>query len=312
MGSPPRGRPRLRALLVYNPNATTTNAAVTDVIARALSAECKLEIAPTKRRDHAGYIAAGAADEGVDVVFALGGDGTVNEVIQGLAGTDVALAIIPGGSTNVWARTLGLPNDAVEATSRLLDGLASGRRRRVNLGSANGRYFCFSAGFGYDAAVVRAVERRHRLKQTVRQASFLWSGVTELAGGYDRRGASITVTVPGHEPVEGCKTAVCCNSSPYTYLGRWSARLCPGADLDGDLALTALTRLSVPSVLRVARVALAGGDVAGVGTTAVWEKATEIELSSHEPLPLQLDGDYVGEHDRVSLRSVPAALTVVS
>lgn len=302
----------MRALLVYNPNATTTTPAVTDVIARALSAECKLEVAPTKRRDHAGYIAAGAADEGIEVVVALGGDGTVNEVIQGLATTDVALAIIPGGSTNVWARTLGLPNDAVEATSRVLGLLAERRTRRVNLGVANGRYFCFSAGYGYDAAVVRTVERRHLLKKTVRQASFVWSGLTELAHGFDRRRADITVRVPGAEPVSGCKVAVSCNSSPYTFLGPWPARLCPQADLEDALAVTGLTRLALPTLLRVARTALSGGDVSGVGAVRTWAGAERAELSNPEPLPLQLDGDYVGDHDRVALRSAPRALTVVA
>jgi diacylglycerol kinase family enzyme len=302
----------LRALLVYNPNATTTNAAVTDVIARALSAACKLEVAPTKRRDHAGYIAAGAADEGVDVVFALGGDGTVNEVIQGLANTNTTLAIIPGGSTNVWARSLGLPNDAVEATSRILSALAEQRTRRVNLGMANGRFFCFAAGYGYDAAVVRAVERRHRLKRTVRQASFIWSGITEYTYGYPRRRTAITVTVPGSDPVEGCKAAVCGNSSPYTYLGPLAARLCPGADLDDDLAVTAITRLSLPSLLRVARAALSGRDVGAVGTTRLWRDAAEVEFASEAALPLQLDGDYVGETTHVALRSARGSLTVVA
>src|ERR671917_369560 len=106
----------MRALLVYNPNATTTTAAMTDVIALALSADLKLDVGATKRRDHAGFLAAGAAHEGYEGVIALGGDGTVNEVVQGLVGTDVRLGIIPGGSANVWARTLGLPNDPIEAT----------------------------------------------------------------------------------------------------------------------------------------------------------------------------------------------------
>ncbi len=302
----------MRALLVYNPNATTTNPAVTDVIARALSAELKLEVAPTKRRDHASYLAAGAADEGMDVVVALGGDGTVNEVIQGLACTETALAIVPGGSTNVWARTLGLPNDAIEATSRLLNHLGEHRMRRVNLGTANGRYFCFSAGYGYDAAVVAAVERRHRLKKTVRQASFLWSGVTAYAGGYDRRRADITVSVPGEEALGGCKAAVCCNSSPYTFLGPWPAQLCPTAHLEDDLAVTALTKLSLPSLLRLAHAALRGGDVAGLSATRLWGSLASVEFTNPTPLPLQLDGDYVGEETVVELRSVPRGLTVVA
>ena len=302
----------MRVLLLYNPTATTTNPRVRDEIAHQLGRASTLEVAPTKQRDHASYLAAGAAHEGVDVVVTLGGDGTVNEAIQGLARTDTALGIIPGGSTNVWARSLGLPNDPRAATEQLVELLGAQQRRRVNLGTANGRYFCFSAGYGFDAAAVREVERRHRLKRTVRQASFLWAGLVALLRGYDPRSADITVRTGSSEPQDGCKAAVCCNSRPYTFLGPWAADLCPGADLDGDIDVTALTRLSVPGLLRLARVALSGGDVGTLPSVRLWHDEADVTLSSDEPLPLQVDGDYVGDETVVEIRSARQVLTVVA
>lgn len=302
----------MRALLLYNPNATTTTPAVTDVIARALSADLKLDVEATKRRDHASFLAAGAAHEGYEVVVALGGDGTVNEVVQGLARTDVRLAIIPGGSTNVWARSLGLPGDPVEATAAVLAALRERRERVVNLGTANGRYFTFHAGYGFDAAVVRDVERRYRLKQTVRQASFLYCGALAWLRGATRRGATITLRVPGAAPLEGLRTVITCNCDPYTYLGRRPARLCPDASLDADLDVVSFSRLSLPTLARIVRAALQGGDVASIGGVRREHDLAALELEATGPVPLQVDGDYVGDTASVRLTSAERALRVVA
>ena len=306
----------MRALLLYNPNATTTTPAVTDVIARALSAELKLDVEATKRRDHASYLAAGAAHEGYEVVVALGGDGTVNEVMQGLVGTDVRLAVIPGGSTNVWARTLGLPNDAVEATDAVLHLLRLRQDRTLNLGSANGRYFAFNCGFGFDAEVVRYVERRYRLKRAVRQASFIYNGFLAYYGGADGqrpwRKVDITVDVDGAEPLTGVNSVVCCNSNPYTYLGPWPAQLCPDADLERGLDLMALRNMRMPRLLRLLRHAISSGGVSRLKFAETRHDVTKIRLTSDLPLALQVDGDFVGEVDSVELCSLPRALTVVA
>ena len=306
----------MRGLLLYNPNATTTNPRVTDAIARRLSSQLKLHVEATKRRDHASFLAAGAVHEGYEVVFALGGDGTANEVMQGIAGTDVRLAIIPGGSTNVWARSLGLPNDALAATDVILAKLRDREERRVNLGTANGRYFGVNAGFGYDAEVVRYVERRYRLKRAVRQASFIYSGVLAYQGGAAGQHrwpkADITVTVNGTETVENVRSVVCCNANPYTYLRQWPAQLCPDADLDAGLDLTALMKLGLPSLLRLVRTALSSADVGKLRSTRLWHDRQRYVLSSPTPLALQVDGDFVGETTQVELVSVPRALTLVA
>jgi diacylglycerol kinase family enzyme len=301
----------VRALLLYNPTATTTTTAMTDVICRALASELDVEAVPTKRRNHAGFLAAGAADEGYDVVVVLGGDGTVNEVVQGIATTDVALAVIPGGSTNVLARSLGLPNDAIAATGMILRKLADKEIRRVNLGTANGRYFTFHAGFGFDAEVVRRVEQRYLLKRTVRQASFVWCSLVAHALSPAVREASIIVRTGDEQLVADQRWVVCANTRPYTYLGDRPAELCPVAGMDQDLALVGLSKLSVSSLLRVARTALTSQNIGQHRFVELLADLPEIVCTADRPLPLQLDGDYVGEASSVVFETARDALAVV-
>ena len=157
----------MRALLVTNPTATTTTARSREVLARALASEVKVDVEETSHRGHAAALAVRAAREGLDLVVALGGDGTVNEVVNGLL-TDgprdgiPALAVVPGGSTNVFARAIGLPGDPFDATGQILEALRAGRTTTVGLGLAEDRWFTFNAGVGFDAEVVRRIERRRR------------------------------------------------------------------------------------------------------------------------------------------------------
>jgi diacylglycerol kinase family enzyme len=300
----------VRALLLYNPTATTTTSAVIDVICRALASELDVEAVPTKRRNHAGFLAAGAADEGYDVVVVLGGDGTVNEVVQGIATTDVALAVIPGGSTNVLARSLGLPNDAIAATGVILRKLADKEIRRVNLGTANERYFTFHAGFGLDAEVVRRVEQRYLLKRTVRQASFIWCTLLAYALAPGIRNARITVRAADRELVDQ-RWVVCANTRPYTYLGQRAAELCPVADMDRDLALVGLSKLSIAGILRVAWTGLTSLNVGQHRFVELLADLQEIVCTSDRPLPLQLDGDFIGDTSTVSFGTARNALAIV-
>lgn len=302
----------MRALLLYNPTATTTNAAVIDVITGALRDALDLEAVPTKRRNHAGFLAAGAADEGYEVVIVLGGDGTVNEVVQGIATTDVALAIIPGGSTNVLARSLGLPNDPIAATTAILRRLDNGGPRLVNLGLANDRYFTFHAGFGFDAEVVRQVERRYTLKRTVRQASFVWCAFLAFVGARSTRRARIQVRTPHNPLLAEQRWVVCANARPYTYLGARAADLCPVADIERDLGITALSKLSANALLRTTRAALTSSNIARLRFVDVLSDLPEVICKADRPLPLQLDGDYVGETTAVEFRTARDALRVVA
>ena len=241
----------MRVLLLYNPNATRTGLAVAEQVADRLGSAMKVDVEATKRRDHASYLAAGAAHEGYEAVAVLGGDGTINEVVQGLVGTDVRLAVLPGGSTNVFARTLGLPNDVLAAADLTRQRLLEHQHRRIGLGLANGRYFTFHAGFGYDAEVVRMVEARARMKRAVRQATFIWCGIL-AALHTTANAAEVSLVAQPHAPagsqeaVRGLVSAVCCASDPYTYLGPIPVRLLPQASVDRGLELLGLHQRPPP------------------------------------------------------------------
>lgn len=300
----------VRALLLHNPTATTTSSALVGLIAEALRTDADVDVAGTKRRGHAGYLAAGAAHEGYDAVVVLGGDGTVNEVAQGLAGTGVALGVIPGGSTNVYARILGFPRDPVDATNALRASLRAGRRRVVNLGRTAGRLFTFHAGFGFDAAVVRGVERRAGLKHRVGQAAFVYHGARARYGAFDRR-ATVSVEAAGCEAVTGLRTVVACNADPFTYLGHRPVRLCPRADLDAGLDVLGATSVTTRALLRLLRAALTGGDPGALPVARAWHDVDRAEVVADRPLPLQVDGDFIGEHRHVTLEVRREALTVI-
>ena len=161
----------MRALLVVNPNASATTERTRDVLASALGSDLRIDVERTKSRGHAIELGAQSVEDGYELVVALGGDGTVNEVVNGLLAhgpsADLpAFAAVPGGSTNVFARALGYSADPVEATSELLEHLRDGRSRRIALGhSSSGtqeRWFTFNAGLGLDAEVVRRVDGKRK------------------------------------------------------------------------------------------------------------------------------------------------------
>lgn len=301
----------MRALLVFNPNATTTDDGVRDVIASALLSAVDLDVQPTKQRGHATLLAAGAVHEGMDAVFALGGDGTANEVIQALAGTDVRLGIIPGGGANVLARNLGLPNDAVHATSVLLDAVREDRTRRISLGLAGERYFGFNAGFGFDAAVIRHVEQHATAKRWLRQGAFVWSVGQEWAVGAGRQDGSITVTLPDGSSVGPVAISIIANCDPYTYLGPRPMRVHPWASFDLGLDLLTVDRPSTPRLLKVVAGTFRDGRHVGAKGVRYHHDLAAFTLSSPTPQPLMVDGDYAGEHHAVAFTSVPEALRVL-
>ncbi|MDQ1713697.1 MAG: hypothetical protein QOE45_3147 [Frankiaceae bacterium] len=301
----------MRAVLVFNPKATATNARVRDVIKRALESDLKLDVVETKRRGHAIEVARTAAADGVDLVVALGGDGTINEVVNGIVGTSTELAVVPGGSTNVFARALGLSGNAVEATSEILDALRTGRRRRVNLGRADERYFTFCAGVGIDAEVVRAVERHRRNGRDATPALYVRSAVAQFYTGTERKVPSITLDRPGHPPVTGLFNAIVANGSPWTYFGEHPVDPCPLANFDGGLDVLAMKRLRTVATLRVVRQMFDAKPRLSSRAAFQLHDADEFTITSDRPLAYQLDGDYLGEVERVTFRSVRDALSVV-
>ena len=300
---------RVRALLVVNPKATTTTARARDVLAHALASEVKLDVAETTHRGHATELATQAARDGLDAVVALGGDGTVNEVANGLLHEGPqpglpALGVVPAGSTNVFARALGLPNNAVEATSQLLEALLEDRRRTIGLGQADERYFTFNAGLGIDAGAVRRVERARSKGRTATQPLYVRSAVKEHFLGPDH---GLTLTLPDGGTIR-LALALICATDPWTYLGNRPVRPCPDASFDSGLDLFGLTKAPTPLVLRHLAQILRGTP-RGKRVVLLHDLAG-FTLTADGPLPFQLDGDELGDRTSVALRSVPAALQV--
>jgi diacylglycerol kinase family enzyme len=323
----------VRALLVVNPKATATTSRTRDVIAGALGRELKVDVAPTERRGHARELARRAVADGFDVVVALGGDGTVNEVVNGLL-TDGPgphlpdLAVVPGGSTNVFSRALGLPRDSVEATGEILEALRLGRRRVLGLGLADSpepggapsppaweggsRWFTFCAGLGLDAEVVREVEVHRQRGRRSTPYLYVTTALGHFFTGTDRRRPAITVTLPDGSTIEDVFFTIVSNTAPWTYLGARPVQPTPQADFDAGLDLFGLTKLRTIGTLRVARQILHRGERGPHGRHVLGvHDLAELRLTAARPLACQVDGEYVGEREGLLLRSVPNALRVV-
>ncbi|GAC1440162.1 MAG: diacylglycerol kinase family protein [Mycobacteriales bacterium] len=305
----------MRALLVVNPKATATTARARDVLAHALASETKLDVVHTNARGHATELARQAAVDGLDLVVALGGDGTVNEVVNGLLadgpGASVpALAVVPGGSTNVFARALGLPESPIEATGDLLEALRVDRRRTLGLALADDRWFTFCGGLGFDASVVRRTDSKRAHGRKASPSLFVTEAVAEFFTGARRRHPPLTLTRQGAEP-EQLGIALVCNTAPWTYLGRRPVLPCPAASFDTDLDVFGLRKLGTVTTLRnLRRILSAEPRLRGRQVLSLHDLPA-LTVSSREPLPFQLDGDDLGERTSVTFRSVPAALDII-
>ncbi|MER6503847.1 diacylglycerol kinase family protein [Streptomyces sp. NPDC001455] len=321
----------MRALLVVNPAATTTSARTRDVLIHALASEMKLEAVTTEYRGHARDLGREAADSGeIDLVVSLGGDGTVNEIVNGLLhkGPDLdvlpRLAVVPGGSTNVFARALGLPNDAVEATGAILDALANRTERTVGLGLAAGtpgtedesvpeRWFTFCAGLGFDASVIGRVEQKRELGKRSTHALYVRQVVRQFLEEPHRRHGTIRLEAPGLEPVDDLALSIISNTSPWTYLGNRPIYASPTASFDTGLDVLGLKRLSTSAVARYATQLLTSSPEKGPrGKHAVsLHDLTAFTLHSKAPLPFQMDGDHLGVRTSVTFTGVRRALRVI-
>jgi diacylglycerol kinase family enzyme len=317
----------MRAPLVMNPKATTTSGRTRDVLAHALAGELETEVGETRHRGHAAELARAAAEDGVDLVVALGGDGTVNEVVNGILGAAPPpgtprpdLGVVPGGSTNVFARALGLPNDPVEATGVLLDAIHEGRRRPVSMGMADDRYFTFTAGFGYDAAVVGIVEERRREGHKSTGSLYIRSAVGHFYRGMDRKNAPISMKTPAGAPTDDGITddeipelfmAIVTNTSPWTYLGNRPIIVTPESSFDAGLDVFGVTRMSGRSTLRVVRRMLLNSSRLGRDrSVVVRHDLSEFTLTASAPTDFQVDGDHLGQRESVTFRAIRDALKV--
>jgi diacylglycerol kinase family enzyme len=316
--------------LVVNSFASSVTARNTVVVHRRLARGHDVEVVETNRRGHATRFAHDAARRGVDVVIGYGGDGTLNEVATGIAGSDTALGVLPGGSTNVFARTLGMPNDPVAAADLLAGGIDAGDFRPIGLGRVNGRFFCFHTGIGFDAAVVRAVEQRASLKRWLGHPLFISAGLTTWLRGYDRSEPHFRVQrldggptgsgsakngqtfgVASDSVIEDGYFSIVLNTNPYTYLGNRPLDLSPAATLDRGLVVLTFRTLEVLPILRGLGSALRGGGVTPSDHLAEWRDVGRFVIEDAEPFPYQVDGDYLGSVNRLEFDHIPNAVRLV-
>jgi len=302
----------VRLLLVVNSFASSVTARNTVVVHQVLSQEHDVQIVETSRRGHATRFAQDAASRGVDVVAAFGGDGTLNEVAAGIADTHTALAVLPGGSTNVFARSIGLPNDPIAAAKELVPALKERHLRRVGLGMVNGRYFCFHTGVGYDAAVVREVEKRASVKRWVGHPLFIYAALRTWFSKYDRAHPhfAVELTDVGTTVPDGYFTVVL-NSSPYTYLGNRALDLSPYATLERGLVAITFRSLRARPFLGTLWRTLRGRPIETTRTVDEHHDLSRFEIESARPFPYQVDGDYLGETERLVFEHRPDVLKLV-
>lgn len=326
----------MQILLVVNSFASSVTARNTVIVHRALSRQHDVHIVETNRRGHATRFAQDAAHRGVDLVISFGGDGTLNEVATGVAGSDTALGVLPGGSTNVFARTIGLPNDPVAAVSLLVNGLENPEAniRPIGLGRVNGRFFCFHTGIGFDAAVVRTVETRASLKRWAGHPLFIYAALHTWLSKYDRQHPHFSVAADsaigdssGLEDHLGQKSAsqkydsrrfvddgyftVVLNTNPYSYLGNRPLDLSPAAGLDQPLVAVTFRTMSAIAIIRTLAGALKGGGVTPGEHVACFDHVHELMIENPEPFPYQVDGDYLGESTRLHFVHVPEAVKLL-
>ena len=316
----PLGRARKkRMLVIVNPYATTVSDRLKNLVVYALQGRYEVEAVMTEARSHATEIGREACRGAYEIVVAFGGDGTLNEVANGVAGTDIPVTVLPGGSTNVVCRTLGIPNDVVDATEHLLALADDFRPRKVDLGVANGRRFVFACGAGLDATAAQRVDARPRLKARAGRWFYTYAAVSGFYRQYLRDPVRLRLEADGRS-VDGI-TAIAQNSDPYTYFGRQPVRICDGVSLEsGTLSLAMLQRAAqrdVPTIIARAlseRLAIRRHrrieHFEGVGVARVASSST-VE-GEPRPFPVELDGDYVGTSTELELGIEPRALTVVA
>ena len=311
----------MRAVLIVNPNATSTTPAGRDLLAHALESRVQLNVVHTDRRGHAVEIAQEATRGGVEVLIVHGGDGTVNEVANGIigeagpTGAGPAVGVVPGGSANVFARALGISPDPIEATNQLVDLLDDHLRgkswRRIGLMDCQERWGVFTAGMGVDGDVVAAVEAQRAKGRKVTAARYIRVAIREMLANA-RRDPTITLHLPGREPISGVHFAFVSNASPWTYANARPIWTNPDTTFETGLGVFAVTSMNIWANVGLAR--------------RMWSRKHRIEAKhlirdddlsrltvlSDTPIACQIDGDYVGLREKMEFTAVPNALGVVA
>jgi diacylglycerol kinase family enzyme len=295
------------AVLIVNPNAGRLADATRNEAVDALRSRFRIEGYTTTARDSGIALASEAAEDGADLVIAFGGDGHINEVANGLAGTSTALGIIPGGTMNVFARVLGIPLDPLAAVDHLRQTL---RHPLVEtpLGRMNDRYFTFSAGCGFDAEAAGRVERYVPAKRHFGEVFFYWSAFRVLTGTYRHRKPTMRLNGDfGEVPVA---MAVVCNAGPYAYLANRPVNLTPEVDLFKGIDVFALRSMRIESLPAYAWRVAVSGDLVHHPDVFYASDLHRFELSSDKPFHCHVDGEPLPPTHSAVFEVHPAALRV--
>jgi len=305
--------PTRRMLVIVNPYATTMSVRLRQLVVYALQGRFEVDAVDTQRKAHATELCRAAADEGYDVVVAFGGDGTVNEVANGLAGSDTVLTCLPGGATNVYCRMLGIPSDVVDATEHLLGLADAWRPRAVDIARVNDRWFTFSAGCGLDASVVERVDSHPRLKARFGPWYYAQAAVATFLRSYVVNPPHVIAAIAGRE-TKGVSVFVQ-NAQPYTYFRRRPIHLAGGTGLEsGDLSSAVLTRANALDVPTIAfRLLSRHANVGGHRRVHAFDGLHGLRVRSFDerPVPVQVDGDYIGVHEEAVFSVLERGLKVL-
>lgn len=324
----------MRAVLIVNPNATSTTPAGRDLLAHALESRVELSVVHTDHRGHAVEIGRDAARDGIDVVIVHGGDGTVNEVVNGILGPcrsgapggppapaspgdgpAPAVGVVPGGSANVFARALGISPDPVEATNQLVDLLSAYRTgtpwRRIGLMDTGERWCVFTAGMGVDGDVVAAVEAQRAKGRKVTAGRYIRVAIREVLASA-RKEPTLTLELPGEEPVGGVHFAFVSNASPWTYANTRPIWTNPSTTFDTGLGVFATTSMNVWANLGLVRQMWSKKGPAEARHLIRSDDLPWLRVTSDTPTACQIDGDYVGLRDSMTFTAVPDAVAVVA
>jgi diacylglycerol kinase family enzyme len=310
----------VRGLLIVNPQATTTTGDSADLAIRSLAGLVDLDVEHTRYRGHARELAAAALGE---LVIVLGGDGAVNEAVNGIMSRPPEqapepsrkplLAVIPGGGGNVFAQALGLPADAAAAIARIREVIKEGQYRTIGLGLAGDRYFTFSAGLGMDAEVVREVERLRASGHRESPALFLRTMVRQYRSGTDRRTPALTLERDGQPSTPDLFMTAITNRSPWTYLHGRAVLPVPNPDFSSGLDVFALRKLRATTIVSAVGQMLLFRRRSPRGRHLLTVTGLEtLTIRSARPIAFQVDGDYLGETEAVKFQFVPQALRVVA
>ena len=311
----------MRALLVFNPFATSTSEHIKDQIARQLSTELELTVQPTEARGEATELAKNAQSEGYELVIGYGGDGTINELANGLLhdGPNVqgpALAAIPGGNANVFARNLEFSTNPLQATSQLIESVKRKHVKTIGVGKLttpqDNRWFLFNSGFGIDAEVLAKMDERRQRGKRVTDNMYTAFALKALLDATKHREGSITLATANGAEYNNLQFALVINLAPWIYIGEIPIALTPEATLEKALSIYAHADLSVPGIMHLVRNVFSRRTPETNHRHIALDDQTSMHLHSSIPLWVQVDGEVLAQVHDVEMQYVPDALRIIA